>query len=287
MKKMIIALTATASILALSACNNAEESEVVVETSAGNITKDEFYNAMKDQVGQQILRDLVHAKVLGDKYEVTKEEIDAKMEELKASFGAQFEAAVQQNGEEAIRTMVKTDLLREKAASQEIEVTEEEVQAKYEEMKNKKPEIRASHILVTEEATAKEIQAKLEAGTPFEELAKEYGTDGTAAQGGDLGFFGEGQMVPDFEKAAFALEVGEISDIVKTDFGYHIIKVTEKKENEVGTLEEMKAKIEEEIRLTKLDAATVEAALVDEMKEANVKVNDPDLKDAFKAAETK
>ncbi len=287
MKKMIIALTATASILALSACNNAEESEVVVETSAGNITKDEFYNAMKDQVGQQILRDLVHAKVLGDKYEVTEEEIDAKMEELKASFGPQFEAAVQQNGEEAIRTMVKTDLLREKAASKEIEVTEEEVQAKYEEMKNKKPEIRASHILVTEEATAKEIQAKLEAGTSFEDLAKEYGTDGTAAQGGDLGFFGEGQMVPDFEKAAYALEVGEISDIVKTDFGYHLIKLTEKKENEVGTLEEMKAEIEQEIRLTKLDAATVEAALSNEMKEANVKVNDADLKDTFKAAETK
>lgn len=287
MKKMMIALTATASILALSACNNAEESEVVVETSAGNITKDEFYNAMKDQVGQQILRDLVHAKVLGDKYEVTEEEIDAKMEELKASFGAQFEAAVQQNGEEAIRTMVKTDLLREKAASQEIEVTEEEVQAKYEEMKNKKPEIRASHILVTDEATAKEIQAKLQAGEAFEDLAKEYGTDGTAAQGGDLGFFGEGQMVPDFEKAAFALEVGEISDIVKTDFGYHLIKLTEKKENEVGSLEEMKAEIEQEIRLTKLDAATVEAALSNEMDEAKVKVNDPDLKDAFKAEETK
>jgi foldase protein PrsA len=287
MKKMIIALTATASILALSACNNTDESEVVVETSAGNITKDEFYNAMKEQVGTQILRDLVHAKVLGDKYEVTEEEIDAKMEELKASFGAQFDAAVQQNGEEAIRTMVKTDLLREKAASKDIEVTEEEVQAKYDEMKNKKPEIRASHILVTDEETAKEIQAKLQAGEAFEELAAEYGTDGTASQGGDLGFFGEGQMVPDFEQAAYALEVGEISDIVKTDFGYHLIKLTDKKENEVKSLDEMRADIEAEIRLTKLDAATVETALNNEMKDANVKVNDTDLKDTFKAEETK
>ncbi|MDF0726903.1 peptidylprolyl isomerase [Cytobacillus sp. S13-E01] len=287
MKKMILALTATASILALSACNNADESEAIVETSAGDITKDEFYTAMKDQVGQQILRDLVHSKVLGEKYEVTKEELDAKMEELRTAYGAQFDAAIQQNGEEAVRDMLKVDLLREKAASKDIEVTEEEIQAKYDELKNKKPEIKASHILVADEATAKEVQGKLESGESFEDLAKEYGTDGTATQGGDLGYFGEGQMIPEFEKAAYALEIGEISDIVKTEFGFHIIKLTDKKATEVKPLDEMREEIESDLRTSKLDPATVESAVNAEIKAAEVKVNDTKLKDTFKATETK
>lgn len=89
-------------------------------------------------------------------------------------------------------------------------------------------EVTASHILAKEEATAKEVQAKLQAGEKFEDLAKEYSIDSSAANGGSLGTFGRGQMVTEFENAAFALKPGEISDIVKTQFGYHIIKVTDK-----------------------------------------------------------
>jgi foldase protein PrsA len=72
------------------------------------------------------------------------------------------------------------------------------------------------------------VLAKLKAGEKFEDLAKEYGTDGTKDNGGSLGTFGRGQMVKEFEDAAFALKPGEISDVVKTQFGYHIIKVTDK-----------------------------------------------------------
>lgn len=103
-------------------------------------------------------------------------------------------------------------------------------------------EVTASHILVKEESTAKEILAKLEAGEKFEDLAKEYGTDGTKDTGGSLGTFGRGQMVKEFEDAAFALQPGEISDPVKTEFGYHIIMVSDKNQG-TRTYDEVKSSI--------------------------------------------
>ncbi|MDF3001298.1 MAG: peptidylprolyl isomerase [Bacillota bacterium] len=103
-------------------------------------------------------------------------------------------------------------------------------------------EVTASHILVASEDTAKEVLEKLNAGEKFEDLAKEYGTDGTKDAGGSLGTFGRGQMVKEFEDAAFAMQPGEVSDIVKTEFGYHIIKVTDKKQG-TKTFDEVKETI--------------------------------------------
>lgn len=103
-------------------------------------------------------------------------------------------------------------------------------------------EVTASHILVEKEATAQEILAKLESGDKFEDLAKEYGTDGTKDQGGSLGTFGRGQMVKEFEDAVFAMEPGEISEPVKTEFGYHIILLADKNQG-TRTYEEAKDSI--------------------------------------------
>lgn len=86
--------------------------------------------------------------------------------------------------------------------------------------------IKCSHILVEKESTAKEVLAKLQKGESFTKLAEQYSIDGTRKRGGDLGSFGRGAMVKEFEKAAFDLKKGEISGIVKTQFGYHIIKRT-------------------------------------------------------------
>ncbi len=90
--------------------------------------------------------------------------------------------------------------------------------------------VRASHILVKTEDEVNELIAKLNAGADFAELAQECSLCPSGRQGGDLGFFGKGMMVKPFEDAAFSLEVGEVSDPVETQFGWHLIKLTGKQD---------------------------------------------------------
>ncbi len=90
-------------------------------------------------------------------------------------------------------------------------------------------EVKASHILVKSEEEAKQLLGKIKAGEPFEALARKFSNCPSGKNGGDLGFFGKGQMVREFEEAAFSLKVGEISQPVKTQFGWHILKVTGKR----------------------------------------------------------
>jgi len=84
--------------------------------------------------------------------------------------------------------------------------------------------VHCAHILVEKLSLAQEIKAKIANGESFANLAKQHSIDSSKKRGGDLGFFGRGIMVQEFEKAAFVLEKGQVSDIVKTQFGYHIIK---------------------------------------------------------------
>ncbi|WP_077617142.1 peptidylprolyl isomerase [Bacillus sinesaloumensis] len=286
MKKSIIALTAAVGILGLSACNNADDSAVLVETKAGNVTKEELYNAMKDQAGAVILKDLVYTKVLSDKYEVTDKELDAKYDEMQAALGAQFDAVVEQNGEDFVRELLKSDMLKEKAALDEVEVKEGEI-------------VKASHILAkfsdnpseepTEEqkAAAKkkidEAKAKLDSGEKFEDVAKEFSDDGSAQNGGDLGWFGKGRMVPEFEEAAFSLGKGETSEIVESQFGYHIILVTETTEGFEDMEQEKKDEIRKALLQSDQTGATLQKALDNAVKNADVKVKDKDFKDLFEA----
>jgi parvulin-like peptidyl-prolyl isomerase len=84
--------------------------------------------------------------------------------------------------------------------------------------------VHCAHILVEKLSLAQELKTRITKGESFANLAKQYSIDSSKRRGGDLGFFGRGMMVPEFEKTAFALEKGQVSDIVKTQFGYHIIK---------------------------------------------------------------
>jgi foldase protein PrsA len=107
-------------------------------------------------------------------------------------------------------------------------------------------EVEASHILVTDEKLAKDILKEIKDGGDFAELAKEHSIDGSKASGGELGYFGKGAMVPEFEEAAFALKPGEVSDIVASQFGYHIIKVTDKKQG-LENYEDVKTSIKDSL----------------------------------------
>ncbi|WP_078381559.1 peptidylprolyl isomerase [Sutcliffiella halmapala] len=283
MKKWMIAFTATTTILALAACNNeqGENSEVVVETTAGNITQAELYDAMKERFGEVVLRELVYEKVLGETYEVTDEELDARVSELKQELGPQFDMVLLQSGfkdEEQLKQTLRISMLQEKAAMADIELTDEEVQEYYDAMK---PQIRASHILVADESTAKDIKKQLDEGADFAELAKEHSTDtGSAANGGDLDWFGAGKMLPEFEEAAFSLEVDQISEPVESMYGFHIIKVTDKEEKQ--PLEEIRADVENDLLRSKVGKETVDAAVKKQIDNAKVKVKDSTLKDTFK-----
>ena len=126
-------------------------------------------------------------------------------------------------------------------------VTPEEVKARYDKevaALTPEDEIRARHILVKTEEEAKAVIAELDAGKDFVEIAKAKSTDPNKSEGGDLGYFGKGRMVPEFEAAAFALEKGAYSkEPVKTQFGFHVIKIEDKRKQEPPALDQVEAQV--------------------------------------------
>ncbi|WP_106498103.1 peptidylprolyl isomerase [Lentibacillus sp. Marseille-P4043] len=288
MKKLAIALTLSAGVLGLSACSNGDDSEAVVETDAGNVTKDEFYQALKDEYGDAVLNQMVTEKVLEDKYDVSDKEIDKEVKKAKDQLGDQFEMALQQQGikdEDDFRNKLRLSLLQEAAVSEDIKISDDEIKERYERMKT---EIEAQHILVEDEKTAKKVEKKLDEGGDFAKLAKEYSTDkATAEKGGDLGYFSVGKMDPAFEDAAYSLEKGEISDPVKSQFGYHIIKVTDKrdKDEDIGKFKDMKDDIRRDILNQKIDPQKAQDKISGLLEDADIKVEDEQFEGLFKTAD--
>ena len=156
---------------------------------------------------------------------------------------------------------VKEQLLMEYAISKCVEsvrVTEEEVRAYYDSHKEEMTEgetVNASHILVDSEDKANELLAAINAGEiTFEDAAKQNSSCPSSANGGNLGDFGRGQMVPEFDQACFAMEVGEIAGPVKTQFGYHLIQLDGKNEGGVVPFEQVAAQIKEQLMMEKQQA---------------------------------
>ncbi|MDA8137699.1 MAG: peptidyl-prolyl cis-trans isomerase [Desulfobacteraceae bacterium] len=150
-----------------------------------------------------------------------------------------------------------------------VNITEKEAKEYYD--KNTKQylrpeEVKAQHILIktekgdSEEKKAEarkkltELKKQIDAGADFGELAKANSQCPSAPNGGDLGYFSKGRMVPEFEKAAFALKTNEVSGIVETQFGYHLIKVTDHKAPEQQKFDEVKSRIMNELRNKKIQA---------------------------------
>lgn len=232
-------------------------SEVVAKVGKQSITKDNLYTFFVEQNGEAALdtlitKNVIEQEVEKEKVSVSEKDIDTELQGLIESYGGEetFNQQLATSGltMEDVEEDVKTNLQIEKLLESRIKITDEEMKTYFDENKDsfaKTKQVKASHILVADEATAKEVKEKLDAGEDFAELAKEYSTDGSAESGGDLGFFGEGSMVAEFEEAAFSLEVDEISEPVKTEHGYHIIKVTDKQDAAEANFDDSKEEIKD------------------------------------------
>lgn len=158
----------------------------------------------------------------------------------------------------------------------EVSVTDEQIRQRYEEEQveyQSQIERRASHILLeafdddeydAARMQAEELKARIDAGESFEDLAREFSDDlGSAEDGGDVGFTTGDNFVEEFEQALLGLEVGEVSDPVRTEFGIHLIKLTERSESEIATLEESRERIERDLKAAEVDTRYI--ALAEEL----------------------
>ncbi len=162
-------------------------------------------------------------------------------------------------------------------------VTDEQAKAIYDEQVSKltpEEEVRARHILMKTEAEAKDIAEQIKKGADFVELAKKSSDGPSAQSGGDLGYFSRGQMVKTFEDAAFALEKGQVSAPVQTEFGWHIIKLEDKRPRPLPTFEEVKEQLTASLIQNKL-----RTVVQDLRASAKVEIVDEELKKAIEEEE--
>lgn len=246
--------------------------------------KSKTNNAVTDEMMKNaktaILNKLIDAELLYqaglklDNKDLDKQ-VDVQFEQKKKQFAspADYEKAMKETNltEKDLKLLVRKDIvinnLLGKEVAEKVTVTDEEIKKFYDDNKDKfknEETVRASHILigVDEKASAEDkkkakekaelIRKRLVAGEDFAAVAKKESTCPSAPQGGDLGSFSRGQMVPEFDKVAFALKPGEISDVVETKFGYHIIKVQEKKPAGTVSFDEAKKNIADYLKGQKI-----------------------------------
>jgi parvulin-like peptidyl-prolyl isomerase len=211
-------------------------------------------NLQKDVMDQLVEREILLEEADKRKIGVAGPEVETRLRGLKTQFPdeASFKKALQENGitPEALRQQVRIGLIVEKLRDEltkDATISLADAQKYYDTNRpryEQAEEVKASHILLKTEAEAKEVHAKVKAGGDFAQLAREKSEDtGSKPQGGDLGYFGKGRMVKEFEDAAFSLGVGDVSRPVKSQFGYHVIKVVDRKKARTRPFEEVKGEL--------------------------------------------
>ncbi len=262
-----------------------------------------YKDEMKKAILQQMIQEqVVYQEAKKEKLEAKQSEVDKQFKQLKESIkkDKDYEKFLKDNDidDEFLKAQLTKDITIQNFKNnfdKNTKITEAEMKKYYEENKNNyvDDEVKASHILIStvdqktnkpfseekkKEAKkkAEEVYKKVKAGDDFSKLAKEYSDDkSSAVNGGDLGFFSKGQMVPEFEKAAFGMDKGEISDIVESQFGYHIIKVTDKKYKEY-TFDEVKNNIKQNLlykKYTEKVNELVKKAKIEKNEEEALKIN--------------
>lgn len=244
------------------------------QSGAGEIPPDSpQYQAALQQVMPQLVGvEIAQAYAEENNIEVTQQDVDQEIETIKDQISEQAQQAGQTIGreeafeealtqadltEEELRQDIRDQLPLQKVQEEvvgDVQPTEDEIQAFYDENKDLQfatPEQRCiSHILFNkdQQQKAEEVKQQLQDGGNFAELAREFSQDpGSKEQGGELGCQGEGSFVPEFEEAAFSADEGEVVGPVETEFGYHLIKVTETRPAETAPLEEVKPQIQEQL----------------------------------------
>ncbi len=255
---IILALAVLVTIVSIRYVN--PHSEIVATVNGENITKDELYQAMLTEGGRQVLDRLITNRLILQEGErlgitVTEEEIDAEIQNIiKTNFygmAESFYQALEQYGltEKALKNDLKTEIVLRKIVQEQINIIDEEAREYFttnQEYFNIPEQVEARHILVDTREEAEEVIGLLNNGNDFAELAKEYSKDPVSAeQGGNLGFFQRGEMVPEFEEVAFNLAINQPSDPVETTYGFHIIEVLDRKASQEVTFEEVEEKVKE------------------------------------------
>ncbi len=239
--------------------------------------RDKVYRGVLDQL---IAYRLLMQETKSRKIDVPETEVEARIAQIKQQFPSEDvfkQTLAQQNMTlEQLREDAKSDMrvakMLEAEVNTKVAVEPQQVNTFYQQNPDKfqQPErVRASHILIrteekadaktkeTAKAKATDLLKQVKSGKDFAELAKQHSQDpGSAVQGGDLGFFQQGQMVGAFERAAFALKPGEVSEVVETPFGYHIIKMAEKQAARTVPIEEVKPQIEQFLQNQQRQAQT-------------------------------
>lgn len=250
-------------ILSISGCTGKKagiSDEIVAEVEGENITKEELYNLLVEQNGKQVLDSLIVEKIINleikkNDIKVSDEKVQEEFDKLKENYNGEdmFNEAIESHGitVETIKEDIAMNIKMKKLIEPYISISDEEISTYFEDKKdmlNQKEQVKASHILVETKEKAEEVKQKISTGEDLAELAKEYSMDNSNKdKGGELGFFSRGQMLPEFEEVAFSLKIGEISEPVKTQLGYHIIRVDEKKEAKEAKFEDSKEQIRNSI----------------------------------------
>jgi peptidyl-prolyl cis-trans isomerase C len=238
-----------------------------LEATRGPIPAERRNEVLREALDQLITYTVMKQEAASRNLTIPDAEIDGRVRQMQGQMSKeQFDKALadRNTSAEQLRSDARADMMIDKMMQGELATTApaDEIEAKG--FYDKNPEkfkqgeaVRASHILVmadekADEATKAKARAKIDgvlkrarAGEDFAALAKQNSDDGSKGQGGDLGFFQKGQMVPAFDQVAFALKPGEISDVVTTQFGYHIIKMAERKEASTIPYDAVKARIVE------------------------------------------
>ena len=254
----------------------------------GRIPNDLERSQIKKQVLENLIaRELLYQESQKKGIKVDQKEIEAQITALKGRFPSEVEfknALSTANLTEAdLRFQFERDVAIRKLLDDQIggksTVSEKESRAHYDgnlESFKKPEQVRASHILIKVDPGADEakkaeartkiesLQAKLKNGEDFGALAKEYSEGPSGPKGGDLGFFGRGQMVKPFEETAFSMKPGQVSGMVETKFGYHLIMVTERTPESTLSYEEVKDRLEQYLKQQKVQAEI--AAYVENLK---------------------